>query len=164
LHSDYKKDINTRNPLGMGGKLANAYAALVQQMWSGSTCVRPDIFKASIGRFAKQFVGYRQHDSQELLAFLLDGLHEDLNRVKKKEYFSAADSAGRHDTIVAAEAWAAHLKRNESIVVDNFQGQFKSTVVCPTCSRGSQADPSALLRSPFIALLTSYRVDSIGYI
>jgi ubiquitin carboxyl-terminal hydrolase 4/11/15 len=105
----------------MGGKLAQAYAGLVQQMWSGASCVRPDVFKASIGRFAKQFVGYRQHgrdiemypsssplslclyfvycctsiDSQELLAFLLDGLHEDLNRVKRKEYVSAADSAGR---------------------------------------------------------------------
>ena len=25
-----------------------------------------------------------QHDSQELLAFLLDGLHEDLNRIRSK--------------------------------------------------------------------------------
>ena len=39
-----------------------------------------------VGRFAPQFSGYQQHDSQELLAFLLDGLHEDLNLVKKKPY------------------------------------------------------------------------------
>ncbi len=37
-------------------------------------------FKQVVGKFAPQFSGYQQHDSQELLAFLLDGLHEDLNR------------------------------------------------------------------------------------
>ena len=35
-------------------------------------------------RFAPQFCGHKQHDSQELLTFLLDGLHEDLNRVREK--------------------------------------------------------------------------------
>ena len=42
--------------------------------------------KTQVGRYAPQFVGYAQHDSQELLAFLLDGLHEDLNLVREKPY------------------------------------------------------------------------------
>ena len=46
----------------------------------------PRAFKGALARFAPQFAGYQQQDSQELLAFLLDGLHEDLNRVKKKRY------------------------------------------------------------------------------
>lgn len=33
-----------------------------------------------------QFNGFSQQDSQEVLSFLLDGLHEDLNRVLKKPY------------------------------------------------------------------------------
>jgi uncharacterized UBP type Zn finger protein len=32
-------------------------------------------FQIAVGRFAPQFSGYQQQDSQELLAFLLDGLH-----------------------------------------------------------------------------------------
>ena len=48
--------------------------------------VTPRAFKAAIANFAPQFAGYSQQDSQELLAFLLDGLHEDLNRVEKKRY------------------------------------------------------------------------------
>ena len=32
---------------------------------------------------ADQFRGYAQQDSQELIMYLLDGLHEDLNRVRK---------------------------------------------------------------------------------
>lgn len=46
----------------------------------------PRGFKAQLAKYAPQFQGYAQHDSQELLGYLLDGLHEDLNRVKKKPY------------------------------------------------------------------------------
>ena len=35
----------------------------------------------TICKIAPQFEGTAQQDSQELLAFLMDGLHEDLNRV-----------------------------------------------------------------------------------
>ncbi|DAZ92983.1 TPA: hypothetical protein N0F65_006338, partial [Lagenidium giganteum] len=38
---------------------------------------------------------------------------------------------------VAKEAWERHLLRNDSIFVDHVQGQFKSTVVCPICSKVS---------------------------
>ncbi len=55
----------------------------------GVGSVTPRAFKAALARFAPQFAGYQQQDSQELLAFLLDGLHEDLNRVKKKHYIEA---------------------------------------------------------------------------
>ena len=38
----------------------------------------------TICKLAPQFEGTAQQDSQELLAFLMDGLHEDLNRVYGK--------------------------------------------------------------------------------
>lgn len=56
-------------------------------------------FQTQVGRFAPQFSGYQQQDSQELLAFLLDGLHEDLNRVKKKPYLALRDAEGRADEV-----------------------------------------------------------------
>lgn len=55
---------------------------------------------------------------QELLAFLLDGLHEDLNRVKRKPYIESKDTPGQPDEDVADEYWANHLARNDSIIVD----------------------------------------------
>lgn len=57
------------------------------------------MFQTQVGRFAPQFSGYQQQDSQELLAFLLDGLHEDLNRVKKKPYLELKDANGRLDSV-----------------------------------------------------------------
>lgn len=55
--------------------------------------------QTKVGHFASQFLGYQQHDSQELLSFLLDGLHEDLNRVKNKEYVELRDAEGRPDQV-----------------------------------------------------------------
>ena len=57
----------------------------------------------TIGKWSGNFTGVEQHDSQELLAFLLDGLHEDLNRVQHKPYTELKDSEGRPDTLVAQE-------------------------------------------------------------
>lgn len=57
----------------------------------------------------------------QLLAFLLDGLHEDLNRIKKKPYVKDKDSNGRPDAELAAEAWHNYRLRNDSVVVDHFQ-------------------------------------------
>lgn len=57
----------------------------------------------TIGKYAPRFNGYQQHDAQELLAFLLDGLHEDLNRVHDKPYVELSDSEGRPDVVVAQE-------------------------------------------------------------
>jgi len=90
--------------------------------------VSPKGFKAALARFAPQFQGYAQQDSQELLAFLLDGLHEDLNRVRNKPYVEEADANGRPDKVVAAEAWANYRKRNDSVIVDHFQVRCFSVI------------------------------------
>uniref|UniRef100_A0A669DP21 Ubiquitin carboxyl-terminal hydrolase 4 n=1 Tax=Oreochromis niloticus TaxID=8128 RepID=A0A669DP21_ORENI len=150
LTDQYEAEINRENPLGMRGEIAEAYADLVKQMWlSRSSYVAPRTFKTQVGRFAPQFSGYQQQDSQELLAFLLDGLHEDLNRVKKKPYLALRDAEGRPDEIVAKEAWTNHRLRNDSIIVDIFHGLFKSTLVCPECSKVSVTfDPFCYLTLP----------------
>ncbi|ERE65727.1 ubiquitin carboxyl-terminal hydrolase 11 [Cricetulus griseus] len=150
LNNRYLEELNFRNPLGMKGELAEAYADLVKQTWSGyHRSIVPNVFKNKVGHFASQFLGYQQHDSQELLSFLLDGLHEDLNRVKNKEYVELCDGAGRPDLEVAQEAWQNHKRRNDSVIVDTFHGLFKSTLVCPDCGNVSVTfDPFCYLSVP----------------
>ncbi|KAJ1095855.1 hypothetical protein NDU88_001005 [Pleurodeles waltl] len=150
INNCYLKELNFCNPLGMKGEIAEAYADIIKQMWSGHHySVVPRIFKTKVGHFASQFLGYQQHDSQELLSFLLDGLHEDLNRVKQKEYIELRDAEGRPDQEVAEEAWRNHKRRNDSIIVDIFHGLFKSTLVCPECGKVSVTfDPFCYLSVP----------------
>ncbi|XP_062171940.1 ubiquitin carboxyl-terminal hydrolase 8 isoform X3 [Alnus glutinosa] len=147
---DYGREINHENPLGMDGEIALAFGDLLRKLWApGASPVAPRLFKSKLSRFAPQFSGYNQHDSQELLAFLLDGLHEDLNRVKCKPYVEAKDGDGRPDGEVADEYWQNHLARNDSIIVDVCQGQYKSTLVCPVCKKVSVTfDPFMYLSLP----------------
>ncbi|XP_058199784.1 ubiquitin carboxyl-terminal hydrolase 5 isoform X1 [Rhododendron vialii] len=156
FREDYHKEINWQNPLGMVGELALAFGELLRKLWApGRTPVAPRPFKAKLARFAPQFSGYNQHDSQELLAFLLDGLHEDLNRVKHKPYVKSRDADGRLDEEVADEYWANHISRNDSIIVDVCQGQYKSTLVCPACNKISVTfDPFMYLSLPLQSTTT----------
>ncbi|XP_067683903.1 ubiquitin carboxyl-terminal hydrolase 15-like isoform X3 [Haliotis asinina] len=146
----WEKELNEDNPLGNKGEIAKSYAELIKTMWSGRySYTVPRNFKVAVGRFAPQFSGYQQQDSQELMAFLLDGLHEDMNRIRKKPYVELKDDDGRPDAMVAAEAWENYRKRNDSIIVDIFHGLLKSTVKCPECSKISVTfDPFCYLSLP----------------
>lgn len=94
----------------------------MRPQWRGGvSTVLPRKFKETIGDVAPQFVGYRQQDAQELAAFLLDGLHEDLNRIQRKPYVEERDADGRPDEEVARETWENYRKRNDSFLVDKFQ-------------------------------------------
>ena len=129
----YVQDINYTNPFGMGGEIAEQFGFLVKSLWSGQyKHIAPREFKSTIGRFAQQFSGTSQQDSQEFLAFLMDGLHEDLNRVEKREYIEE-EFVEVPDKEAAEKSWRNHKKRNDSIIVDLFQGQFRSTITCQAC-------------------------------
>ncbi|XP_060562624.1 ubiquitin carboxyl-terminal hydrolase 32-like [Ruditapes philippinarum] len=146
----YQYELNRTNPLGMKGHIAQRYGDLVKDMWSGTTkTTAPLKLRWTIGKYAPRFNGFQQHDSQELLSFLLDGLHEDLNRVHDKPYVELKDSDGRPDEIVAQEAWDNHLLRNQSVIVDLFHGQLKSQVRCKECGHTSvRFDPFNYLSLP----------------
>jgi ubiquitin carboxyl-terminal hydrolase 4/11/15 len=53
-----------------------AYGKMLKNLWMGSdTSFSPTQLKRAIGKFQPMFMGYNQHDSGELVSFLLDGLH-----------------------------------------------------------------------------------------
>lgn len=143
-------ELNTNNKMGTKGHLAIRYAELLKEILSSQTrSIAPIKFRYCVSKFAPQFGGGGQHDSQELLDWLLDNLHEDLNRVTEKPYIEIKDSNGRSDQVVAAESWEATLLRNKSVIVDLFYGQMKSKVTCESCGTESvRFDPFSLLSLP----------------
>ena len=146
LSGRFKNDLNPSNPLGTGGSLAHAYEKAMKELHHhnhnsngvSKSSVSPIALKRAIARFAPRFAGCLQHDAQEFLAYLLDGLHEDLNRIRKAPYVAMPDvTDGQNMAVAGARAWDAHRRRNDSLVLDTFYGQFKSTCVCPKCNRVS---------------------------
>ncbi|KAI5779805.1 hypothetical protein EDC01DRAFT_754853 [Geopyxis carbonaria] len=145
LSGEYTKELNPSNPLSHNGNVAKAYAKLLQNIFAPNSpsSILPREFKSVIGRYAASFSGYQQQDTQEFLAFLLDGLHEDLNRIVKKPYINKPDSedhmVGDPEKIskLAEEHWSIYKQRNDSAITDLFTGLYKSTLVCPTCDKVS---------------------------
>ncbi|KAF9127736.1 ubiquitin-specific protease doa4 [Mortierella sp. 14UC] len=147
MDGSFKRFINIRNPLGSQGRLADAFSTLIRSMWSGqSLVVSPTGFRNEIAGFAPQFKGSEQHDSQEFLSFLLDGLHEDLKLTPRLLPPGADDEGSEADEarmealpeIEASEiAWQRYLRRDSSIIVSIFQGQYKSRLCCGKCGKTS---------------------------
>ncbi|KAJ8393098.1 hypothetical protein AAFF_G00067810 [Aldrovandia affinis] len=135
----YQEDINRANILGHKGEVAEEFGVIMKALWSGLyRCISPRDFKVTIGKINEQFSGHDQQDSQELLLFLMDGLHEDLNKADNRKRYRE-EAIDHLDDLGAAElAWGKHKLLNESIIVALFQGQFKSTVQCLTCRRKSR--------------------------
>jgi ubiquitin carboxyl-terminal hydrolase 6/32 len=168
----YFRDINRTNPLGYEGRLAQVSAVLINELWKKSynstpyhqrrvstpgfssplvtaPALTPKTFKESLGKFNEIFSGNEQHDAQELLAFLLGGLSEDLNRIVEKPYMEAPDSDGRPDSELADIWWSNHLKREMSIIVALFTGQYKSLLTCRTCKyESARFEPFSFLQLP----------------
>jgi ubiquitin C-terminal hydrolase len=68
----------------------------------------PSRFKSQLGKANTQFSGADQQDAQEFLNFILDALHEDTNRVRKKPYVEGLeDEWVKKNTLprVGQEAW-----------------------------------------------------------
>ncbi|XP_059091562.1 ubiquitin carboxyl-terminal hydrolase 32-like isoform X4 [Tigriopus californicus] len=143
-------ELNRTNPLGMKGHVAKRFGDLIKDVWTvENKAIAPFKLRGTIAKYQPHFGSAQQQDAQELLSFLLDGLHEDLNRVTDKPYVELKDSDGRADLEVAAEAWENHVIRNRSIVVDLFHGQFKSKVTCKVCGHESvRFDPFTFLTLP----------------
>ncbi|RSM09585.1 hypothetical protein CDV31_007598 [Fusarium ambrosium] len=142
LTDDYVDEVNKTNPLGYNGKVAMTYGNLLKEIYTeGRSSVVPRDFKTTIGRCRPTFSGWGQQDSQEFLGFLLDGLQEDLSRVKKKPYIEKPDSTD--DMInnpaaikeMADQVWDITRRRDDSVIADLFTGMYKSTLKCPECGK-----------------------------
>uniref|UniRef100_A0A672NU15 Ubiquitin carboxyl-terminal hydrolase n=1 Tax=Sinocyclocheilus grahami TaxID=75366 RepID=A0A672NU15_SINGR len=135
----YQDDINRANILGHKGEVAEEFSIIMKALWSGQyKMISPQDFKGTICKINNRFSSYEHQDSQELLLFLMDGLHEDLNKADKRRGYKEEDIDHLDDVSAAELAWSKHRLLNESIIVALFQGQFKSTVQCMSCQHKSR--------------------------
>ncbi|KAK2881136.1 hypothetical protein Q8A67_018404 [Cirrhinus molitorella] len=133
LHNSHRRDLNNNSRTNTA--LMEEFAKLIQTMWtsSSSEAVSPSEFKTQIQRYAPRFVGYNQQDAQEFLRFLLDGLHNEVNRVTIRPRGNMEDFDHLPDEEKGKKMWAKYLEREDSKIVDLFVGQLKSSLTCSEC-------------------------------
>ncbi|KAM9318391.1 ubiquitin carboxyl-terminal hydrolase 2a isoform 2-T2 [Pholidichthys leucotaenia] len=133
LHNSHRRDLNNNSRTNTA--LMEEFAKLIQTMWtsSSSEAVSPSEFKTQIQRYAPRFVGYNQQDAQEFLRFLLDGLHNEVNRVTVRPRGAVEDFDHLPDEEKGKKMWNKYLEREDSKIVDLFVGQLKSSLTCSHC-------------------------------
>ncbi|XP_076366129.1 ubiquitin carboxyl-terminal hydrolase 31-like [Tachypleus tridentatus] len=152
----YRVDLLRRNKIhakiyGTKGEVTEQLGVLLKSIWSCQYL--PEVsnkFKSIVSKYGTQYEGSNQHDAQEFLLWLLDKVHEDLNTATKKRYKKPKqNSHGRTDEVVAAETLANYSRCNSSFVLDWFQGQFRSSLICSNCQKQSNTfDPYLCLSLP----------------
>ena len=142
-----ESQLNVNNIIGTGGFLTLAYINLLYNMndtQDGKGDFIPKEFKTTIGLIDDRFSDNNQQDTHEFMTFLIDSLHEDLNKVinkpkikRKDSEYNNYDSNKISDDKKSLIEWNNFLKLNQSIMVDLFYGQYKTTILCPHCEHKS---------------------------
>uniref|UniRef100_A0A4X2K2Y0 Ubiquitin carboxyl-terminal hydrolase 2 n=1 Tax=Vombatus ursinus TaxID=29139 RepID=A0A4X2K2Y0_VOMUR len=129
----YLRDLNSSSHAHTA--LMEEFAKLIQTIWTSSAndVVSPSEFKTQIQRFAPRFVGYNQQDAQEFLRFLLDGLHNEVNRVTVRPKSNPDHLDHLPDEEKGRQMWRKYLEREDSRIGDLFVGQLKSSLTCTEC-------------------------------
>ncbi|KAA0150313.1 hypothetical protein FNF29_05325 [Cafeteria roenbergensis] len=168
LDDDLESQVNASNPLGCQGEVAAALGGLFRESWSGKrSVVDTRGFRDRAGRFRRQLMLREQQDCHELLHWLLDAVHEDLNRgdnvpgAADAESFSmrsrspalttgplrAARSgrAGAEAAIAKARrAWEQHQRADRSPVMDRWWSMLANRLQCKECDGLSLSFESSL--------------------
>ncbi|XP_028323210.1 ubiquitin carboxyl-terminal hydrolase 2-like isoform X2 [Gouania willdenowi] len=142
LRNGHRTDLN--NNCRTEGELMEEFARLMQSLWTSAhnDVISPSDFRSQIQKYAPKFAGCNQQDAQEFLRFLLDGLHNDVNRVTGCPKLSAEDFDHLPDEEKGKQMWNMYLEREDSQVVDLFGGQLRSSLTCTVCGfRSTVFDP-----------------------
>lgn len=110
-----------------------------------SDAFSPSEFKRQVERLNRQFMGTSQHDAQELLRYVLQGFHDEINRIVERpsrdastlKSYEAEYGRASSDSQKADVAWNFYRRFENSAIVDMFVGQLKSTLDFTECGHKS---------------------------
>ena len=138
IYNFSEKYINKKNILGSGGILTLGYINLLLNInnTTNNKYYSPELFKIILGLSSTKFEGNEQEDAHEFISYLLDVFHEDMNRVMNKSNSEEKNIKYKNDMTEDEKSiidWNNFLRRNQSVLIDLFYGQLKSSVICPLC-------------------------------
>jgi ubiquitin C-terminal hydrolase len=100
-----------------------------------SKLLSPDYFKHGLGIHYHKFADKEQHDPQECMLQILDGIHEACDRYTAKSPIQQPQCNGSNDIGDAENSLRIHrMWYGHSFVNDIFEAQYRSQITCSVCN------------------------------
>ena len=118
-------------------KLSNSYLEVLENIWENDTIkdYAPNNFKEIISNMNPLFKGVQANDSKDLVIFLLENMHKELNKViKNNNQNSREEKADQYNFYNSLTVFIKYFKKNfQSIFSDIFYGMYDSQMKCLNC-------------------------------
>ena len=116
-------------------QLANSFIEVLENMWENNsiTYYAPYNFKNLISKMNPLFEGVQANDSKDLVLFLLETLHNELNKVKNSNP-QYEDDIDQYNFEKSFKSFAKYFEKNfQSVISDIFYGMYNSRMMCYNC-------------------------------
>ena len=128
---------NTKNILSNKSKyqLTEAYTEVLENIWKNKkiTYYSPEHFKDVISEMNPLFAGIQANDSKDLVLFLMENIHKELNKPEKIENSNLVEN--QYDYQITFNIFSNYFNHNyKSIISDNFYGMYNSMMTCLNCN------------------------------
>ena len=140
LNSETKKKISSDK---IKYKLTSAYLTVLENLWQNKNIkyYSPNQFKDVISEMNSLFAGIQANDSKDLILFLLETMHNELN-LENKNINNINNQENYLDDIQAQYNYEMALKnfsnyfkeKYNSIISSLFYGMFNSITCCQNCN------------------------------
>ena len=123
-----KKDIN---------KLVYSYLEVLENIWENDNIkdYPPYNFKDIISKMNPLFKGIQANDSKDLVLFLLENMHNQLNKVKNVNNQQNEEVIDQYNFYKNLKSFTEYFKKNfQSIISDIFYGMNNSQMKCLNCN------------------------------
>ena len=121
--------------------LAVSFSSLVYNLFhTDKKYIAPELFKKIIGMLNPLFEGFHAADAKDLIFFLLEKLHQELNKLANEPEQSNIDYAQLEKDSYDKDKMLKHFikdysEKNKSIISDTFYGTICSTMKCNKCNK-----------------------------
>jgi len=111
---------------------------LIELFLSGQKCIVPHVFKSVIGELNPLFQGMHAADSKDLVFFIIERLHLELNEANKnipnmQKDFYQLELESRDENLMLQNFFNDFKLKNNSIISETFYGITRSIMDCKGC-------------------------------
>uniref|UniRef100_A0A914DYK6 ubiquitinyl hydrolase 1 n=1 Tax=Acrobeloides nanus TaxID=290746 RepID=A0A914DYK6_9BILA len=149
--ADFFEHINELNTKGTKGVISACFSALLDSVWSGKfIAIRPELFlKVFASEVCADLADKRQHDAQEFQIYLLNALHEDMNKLRTVSQLSCSVCRSTSVTFEEMNQISVELpQETSSSRLSECLAQHFSDITlvgencwnCPTCKKPQAAN------------------------